>query len=108
MMFHRKYKPLAVAILFVVVAGIAVAAGMRGRSLSSSSGDLERAVAAALAATGPGQVTESEVSDENDGYEVEVTLDNGRKVEVHLDANFKVIDQEFDDVEDGDEDDKED
>jgi hypothetical protein len=55
---------------------------------------LERASAAALAYTGGGEVTDTEVGDEEGYYEVEVTLPGGRQVDVHLDASFKVIDAE--------------
>jgi hypothetical protein len=52
---------------------------------------LERASAAALESTGGGRVTGTEVGDEEGYYEVEVTLPDGRQVDVHLDASFKVI-----------------
>jgi hypothetical protein len=55
--------------------------------------DLDRASAAALAATGGGQVTETEVGDEESYYEVEVTLDDGSQIDVHLDKDFHVVDQ---------------
>jgi uncharacterized membrane protein YkoI len=64
---------------------------------------LERASAAALAETGGGEVTATEVeNDSESAYEVEVTLDNGRAVEVELDADFKVVQAERDDVDDAD------
>jgi hypothetical protein len=57
----------------------------------------DRATQAALAATGGGTVTETEADDDDGGsYEVEIRLPNGREVEVHLDANFRVISQEDD------------
>ena len=46
---------------------------------------------AALAETGGGTVTETEVGDEESLYEVEVTLDNGDQVDVQLDEDFKVV-----------------
>jgi hypothetical protein len=52
---------------------------------------LERASAAALEYTGGGRVTETEAGDEEGAYEVEVTLDDGSQVDVHLDDNFNVI-----------------
>ena len=55
---------------------------------------LERASAAALEFTGGGEVTDSEVGDEEGYYEVEVTMPGGRQVDVHLDASFKVISSE--------------
>jgi uncharacterized membrane protein YkoI len=53
--------------------------------------DLERASEAALAETGGGEVVDSEVEDEENGYEVEVNLDDGRQIEVQLDADFAVV-----------------
>lgn len=52
---------------------------------------LEKAEDAALAETGGGQVTETEVGDEESYYEVEVTLDNGDQVDVQLDEDFTVV-----------------
>ena len=70
---------------------------------------LERASAAALEFTGGGEVTDTEVGDEEGFYEVEVTLPGGRQVDVHLDASFKVIDGESEESSgDEDEDDDED
>ena len=61
-----------------------------------SGGDLERASAAALAATGGGRVTETEIGDEESYYEVEVTLDDGSQVDVQLDEGFHVVGSEDD------------
>lgn len=52
---------------------------------------LEKASAAALAHTGEGRVTDTEQGDEDAFYEVEVTLNNGKEVDVHLDKQFKVV-----------------
>ncbi|MFG1664960.1 PepSY domain-containing protein [Streptomyces sp. Y7] len=57
---------------------------------------LEKASAAALAHTGEGKVTDTEVGDEEGYYEVEVTLDNGKQADVHLDKDFKVLGTEVD------------
>ena len=57
---------------------------------------LERAKAAALAHTGRGQVTGTEVGDEESYYEVEVTLDDGSQVDVQLDEGFDVVGSEND------------
>jgi uncharacterized membrane protein YkoI len=59
--------------------------------------DLDKASAAALAHTGEGKVTETEVGDEESLYEVEVTLDDGSQVDVQLDENFEVVGDEADD-----------
>jgi uncharacterized membrane protein YkoI len=52
---------------------------------------LEKASAVALNYIGEGRVTGTEVGDEEGYYEIEVTLDNGRQVDVHLDEDFNVI-----------------
>ena len=52
---------------------------------------LWRASEAALAETGGGEVVDSEVEGEENGYEVEVNLDDGRQVEVQLDQDFAVV-----------------
>lgn len=54
---------------------------------------LQQASGAALAATGGGRVSETEVGDEDAYYEVEVTLDDGRQVDVHLNRDFTVASQ---------------
>ena len=65
---------------------------------------LERASAAALDYTGEGQVTDSEVGDEEGFYEVEVTLEDGSEVDVHLDESFNVLGTEAESEEEDDED----
>ena len=89
-----------------------LAAGSRGRRdthaehlLTTITGaDLERASAAALAATGGGRVTGTEVGDEESYYEVEVTREDGSQVDVQLDESFQVVshdpDHETDDADD--------
>ncbi|MGQ0825540.1 MAG: PepSY domain-containing protein [Actinomycetota bacterium] len=100
------------------IAGAAILAGGGGIAVAASGGDdneapisgsaLERASSAALEHTGGGRVTETEVGDEESYYEVEVTLDDGRQVEVQLDERFNVVGSsadEADDDEDGADDD---
>jgi len=58
--------------------------------------DLQKASDAALASTGQGRVTGTEVGDEESYYEIEVTLDNGTEVDVQLDKNFQVVGSEAD------------
>lgn len=53
---------------------------------------LRAATDAALAHTGGGRVTGTEVGDEDSLYEVEVTLEDGRQVDVQLDEQFRVVD----------------
>jgi hypothetical protein len=72
--------------------GVASAAGPDDSPDVPISGTaLTRASEAALAETGGGQVVDSEVEDEENGYEVEVDLDDGRQIEVQLDQNFAVV-----------------
>ncbi len=52
---------------------------------------LTKASQAALAFTGGGTVTGTEVGDEESLYEVEVTLADGSQVDVQLDQNFVVV-----------------
>jgi uncharacterized membrane protein YkoI len=84
-------------------AGIAVAGATNGFSGDDDGNEvpitgeaLERASAVALAHTGEGRVTETEMNDEDSYYEVEVTLDDGSQVDVQLDAAFNVVGAEGD------------
>jgi len=63
---------------------------------------LDRASAAALDHIGEGQVSDTEVGDEEGYYEIEITLNNGNEVDVHLDENFKVLGIEYEDEEEDD------
>jgi uncharacterized membrane protein YkoI len=76
--------------------GVAIATGAGDdRPLTGSA--LEKATAAALQHTGGGTVIETEAGDDGAAYAVEIRLDDGRVVEIGLDANFEVIGQESDD-----------
>jgi uncharacterized membrane protein YkoI len=86
-----------------VVAGIAVGAGGQDDETPITGTALTRASAAALAHTGGGRVTDTEAGDEEGAYEVEVTLPDGRQVDVHLDAGFDVLGDEAEDDESEDE-----
>ena len=80
-------------------AGVAVAGGedeSEGPDVPITGADLDRASAAALAHTGEGRVTDTEVGDEESYYEVEVTLDDGTQVDVQLDEDFDVVGDEAD------------
>ena len=91
----------------IVIAGAALAAvAVVGTGMAVASSDdvdtpitgeaLEKASAAALAYTGEGRVTDTEVGDEESYYEVEVTLDDGTQVDVQLDESFAVVGSEAD------------
>jgi hypothetical protein len=58
---------------------------------ASDANALTRASAAALAATGSGRVTGTEVGDEESWYDIEVTLDDGQQVDVQVDESFVVV-----------------
>jgi uncharacterized membrane protein YkoI len=83
-----------IAVLAVGGGAIAVAAGSGdddGSERPISGQALDRASAAALDHTGGGEVTETEVGDEEGYYEVEVTRADGSQVDVHLDRDFQVL-----------------
>ena len=99
---NRKRIAIIIAGAAVVTAGTVGAA----RALSADddtqdrpipASELEQAEQAALAETGGGKVTETEVDDEESKYEVEVTLDDGTQVDVQLDEDFQVVGTEGDD-----------
>ena len=97
----RRTRYLAGAIAVVAigsgVGAVAVAAGSDDDNESPITGtELEQATQAALAHTGQGRVTETEVGDEDSYYEVEVTLSDGSQVDVQLDKNFTVVDARAD------------
>ena len=94
--------------IIIGAAGVAVAAGVgTGIAVAAVGGDdgeapitgaaLDEATAAALAHTGGGRVTDTEIGDEESYYEVEVTLDDGSQVDVQLDERFRVVGDEPDD-----------
>ena len=100
---------------FAVAAALVVGAGAAsGGAAIAAGGDddatetpitgsaLQNATAAALEHTGGGRVTGTEVGDEESYYEVEVTLDGGRQVDVQLDRSFNVVSSEGDREESGD------
>ena len=104
---NRKLLLIAAAVLAVgalAAGGAAIAAGTGDDDKPLSGATLDKATAAALAHTGGGTVTETEVGDDGAAYGVEVRLADGSQVEVSLDENFNVIGQEGDDDGSGGED----
>jgi uncharacterized membrane protein YkoI len=96
---NNKLKSTAIAVAVVAALGVggAAIAGAAGGGDDDASdraidgAALDRASAAALAATGGGKVTGTEVGDEESHYEVEVTRDDGSQVDVQLDRGFDVV-----------------
>ena len=103
-MSRNKVWVAAAAVLLVLILGgatIALASaedeGSRDDDATEQSitgTDLEKASEAALDHTGGGEVTGTEVDDEESYYEVEVTLDDGSQVDVQLDEDFNVVGSE--------------
>ncbi len=80
----------AAAMLLLLGAGVAYATG--DESSAQPTGDnIEKAKSAALDHTNGGNVTETEVGDEEGYYEIEVTSDDGSQADVHLDRDFNVL-----------------
>jgi hypothetical protein len=76
---------------WIVGAGLAVAmAGGLVAAAAATDGDNDQEL------TGGGTVLETEAGDDGAAYGVEVRLDDGRQVEVHLDEAFRVVGQEAD------------
>ena len=87
----------ALAVVAVIGTGVAIASNDDDATDRSIQGQaLKRASEAALAETGQGHVTGTEVNDEDSYYEVEVTLDNGSQVDVQLDRSFHVVSSDAD------------
>lgn len=98
-----KRAILAAATLAVLgLGGAAIAGATGGGDDGGGKGDdgagkpitgaaLDRASAVALDHTGGGRVSDTEFQDEEGYYEVEVTLPDGRQVDVHLGRDFRVL-----------------
>jgi uncharacterized membrane protein YkoI len=93
-MKRRTRIALLAGVITIVVGGAGaavVSATTNDTDVPITGTDLDRASAAALAETGQGRVTGTEVGDEDSFYEVEVTLDDGSQVDVQLDQNFDIV-----------------
>jgi len=96
----------AVAAVAAIGGGAAAIAGASGGAEDGAEGPdqaitgsaLDKASAVALDHTGGGQVTDSEVGDEESYYEIEVTRDDGSQVDVQLDRGFQVVGDEADEA----------
>jgi hypothetical protein len=89
----------------LLTAGTIAAAALVATGAAATSDDAEPSITgpardaaaeAALAHTGGGRVTDTEIGDEDSYYEVEVTLPDGTAVDVQLDDQFHVVDQQAD------------
>lgn len=103
---------LGLLVVMILATGVFIASAVTSQKSQEDDDDeneaaitgsaLEEASAAALNYIGQGRVTETEVGDEEGYYEVEITLDNGQQVDVHLDENFNVLGHESDSDEEDD------
>jgi hypothetical protein len=102
----NRFITRKVAAIAALVVGIGAAVG-GGTALAAGGDDnatdtpitgsaLEQAKAAALAHTGQGKVTGTEVGDEESYYEVEVTLNDGSQIDVQLNRSFDIVGSEND------------
>lgn len=103
MKLRTRLATTGVSAAVIVLAGgsLALASSDDGADPSESEtpisgSSLEKASDAALAHTGEGSVTGTEVGDEESYYEVEVTLDNGSQIDVQLNEQFQVVDATLD------------
>jgi len=116
---RRSRKIIAGGALAVAVvaggAGVAVAGGVfddddeeeeeeEEEDVPITGEALDRASAVALEEHPGGRVTDTEVGDEEGAYEVEVTLEDGDHVDVHLDEDFNVLSSDDDGPDDSEDD----
>lgn len=92
---------------WILAAGLAVAGVVGGAGAVMAGGadddapltgeQRDRAVAAAKAHVGEGQVTDTEIGDDGAAYGVEILKPDGAQVEVNLDNDYRVTGTEADD-----------
>ena len=106
---NRKLVAAAAAVAVLGAGGAAIAVATSGgdddateQSITGSA--LDQASKAALDHTGGGEVTDTEVGDEEGYYEVEVTREDGSQVDVHLNRDFKPIGDQEEEGDDSEED----
>jgi len=91
-----NYKRMGI-LTAVGAAAVAIGTGVAGAQPDDGEGSpitgeaLAKASQAALAFTGGGTVTGTEVGDEESLYEVEVTMADGSQIDVQLDDAFAVV-----------------
>ena len=97
MLRRKRLLLFTVVALFIAGTAVAIVVATDDKDETPITGDaLSKASAAALQFTGGGTVTDSEMGDEEGYYEIEVTLNDGTEVDVHLDQNFRVIGSDAD------------
>ena len=99
MKIHRKYIAVGGAVLALSAAGVgvAVAGGESGDAKEQVSGPAADNARAAALAEHPGTANSVERDSENGAtWEVEITGNDGKTVDVRLDQNYKVVTVEGD------------
>jgi hypothetical protein len=99
MNIHRKYIAVGGAVMALSAAGVgvAVAGGESGDAKEQVSGPAADKARAAALAEHPGTANSVERDSENGAtWEVEITGNDGRTVDVRLDENYKVVTVEGD------------
>jgi hypothetical protein len=96
----KRTKAIAVGTAALALAaggaGVATATNGEGSEAPISGKAFDRASAAALAATGGGTITDTEVGDEESYYEIEVTRADGGQTDVQLNRDFSLVGQSAD------------
>ncbi len=104
-MNRKRWIAAGVLTVALIGAGAGIAAGTADDNEEPITGEaLQRASEAALAHTGGGRVSDTEQGDEDSYYEVEVTLPDGKQVDIQLDRDFKVVGSMPDEEKPGDKD----
>ncbi|HEU4916217.1 MAG TPA: hypothetical protein VFV13_06595 [Acidimicrobiia bacterium] len=101
---RKTFMAAAAVVTLAAFGGVALAGGdesaedtAEGTDVAITGDAIDAASQAALDHLGGGQVTDTEVGDEESYYEVEVTRDDGSQVDVQLDEDFNVVGDEQDD-----------
>jgi hypothetical protein len=99
---RTKVLAAGAAVVALGAGGVAIATAGSGTDNEQpiAGSELDKASKAALEHTGEGEVTDTEVGDEESYYEVEVTLDDGSQVDVQLDEDFNVVGEEAEGADD--------
>jgi hypothetical protein len=99
MKINRKLVVVAAAAVLAVAVGAGIAQAVSGSEHPVTGPAADTAAAAALAAAGGGSVLEIERQDDDGAgvYEVEVRREDGSKVEIYLDAQYRPVGSAADD-----------
>ncbi|HEV8625510.1 MAG TPA: hypothetical protein VG034_13710 [Acidimicrobiia bacterium] len=88
---------VGLAVAAVIAGGGAVMATSTDDDAQLTGEQRDKAVAAARAHVGEGEVTDTEVGDDGAAYGVEIRKPDGTQVEVNLDKDYRVTGTEADD-----------